>query len=157
GQPVTLTATVSSADPNITTLPTGIVQFFSGTTSLGNVTLSGGVAIMPNVILPAGNNSITAQYGGNGSFNTSDSPAVMVNVDQASTAATLTASPASSVTGQLVTLTANVMALPPGGGTPSGSVEFFATAGSQTTSLGMATLTNGVATRTTTALLPADT
>jgi autotransporter-associated beta strand protein len=144
GQSVTLTATVASASPGAGT-PTGTVEFFSGTTSLGTATLVNGVATLATSSLPVGTNSVTARFTGGGNFATSTSSASSVAVAQATTTTGLTASASTSVFGQSVTLTATVAAVAPGAGTPTGTVEFFA----GSTSLGTATLSNGVATLTT--------
>jgi hypothetical protein len=61
GQPVTLTATVSSAAPGG---PTGRVSFTNGTTWLGAATLSGGTAVVTTKKLPIGTLTITAKYEG---------------------------------------------------------------------------------------------
>ena len=58
GQPVTFTATVSSAYA----VPTGTVKFKSGPSVLGTVTLSGGVATFTTSTLPPGSNKITATF-----------------------------------------------------------------------------------------------
>jgi hypothetical protein len=159
GQEVTLTATVASADPSVTTTPTGAVQFFSGKTStnpgtnVGSASLaSDGTAIVNTPSLPLGSNPITAVYSGDLNFTTSTSSipsAPTVTVAQASTTTALTASPSSGSVGASVTLTATVTATSPGSGTPTGTVQFF----NGTTSLGTATLdTNGTGTLTTTTL-----
>src|SRR5262249_13571034 len=62
GQPVTLTATVASAAG----MPTGSVDFFDGTTLLGTVVLSGGVASFTTAALAVGSHSISAAYRGDG-------------------------------------------------------------------------------------------
>jgi large repetitive protein len=67
GQPVTLTASVSSAGGT----PTGSVEFFDGSTSLGVVNLSGGTAALPTSTLTAGSHGITAVYSGDPNFLTS--------------------------------------------------------------------------------------
>jgi hypothetical protein len=66
GQSVTFTATVTSASPGV---PTGTVTFLDGgTATLGTATLSGGAASFATAGLSAGLHSITAVYGGSGSF-----------------------------------------------------------------------------------------
>ena len=75
GQPVTLTATVSPLDAGIGT-PTGIVSFEDGTSILGTAPLDGsGTAIYSTSALAVGNHSITAAYGGDTNFVTSNSSA----------------------------------------------------------------------------------
>lgn len=142
GQTVTLTATVVASDPTEVDVPTGTVEFFSGTTSLGTATLSAGTAILATTALPAGADSVTAKYKGDADFASSTSPAITVTVAQANTLTTLSIAPTSSVVGQSVTLSSTVTATGTGAGTPTGTVEFFNGA----TSLGTASLTNGVAT-----------
>lgn len=60
GQAVTFTATVTSAGPT----PTGKVSFKDGTTGIGTVTLSGGVATLIKSNLSVGTHAITAGYPG---------------------------------------------------------------------------------------------
>ncbi|WP_240510037.1 Ig-like domain-containing protein, partial [Streptomyces malaysiense] len=67
---------------------------------------------------------------------------------QAATTTGLTSAPDPSVFGEAKTLTATVAAVPPGSGTPTGSVDFFDGA----TLLGTGTLSGGTATLTTSAL-----
>ena len=71
-----------------------------------------------------------------------------MTVGQASTTTAIISSPNPSVTGQPVTLTATVLAVGPGTGTPTGSVNFY----SGSTLLDTATLSDGVGTYTTTTL-----
>ncbi|WP_244884921.1 Ig-like domain repeat protein [Singulisphaera acidiphila] len=146
GQPVTLTATVVGSDTS--GIPTGTVEFFLGTTSLGTALLSNGVAVLTTSALPVGSASITARYLGDNTFGVSTAPAVTVTVAQASTTTTLTVGPTSTVFGQAVTLTATVVAADPSAGQPSGTVQFY----QGTTLLGSGVLSNGTATLTTTAL-----
>jgi autotransporter-associated beta strand protein len=148
GQPVTLTATVAAADSTDTNTPTGSVQFFNGMTSLGSADLSGGTASLPNVVLPLGGNSITAQYSGDASFATSTATATTVTVTQATTTTSVMVAPNPSTLGDSVTLTATVAAVSPGSGTPTGSVEFL----SGSASLGTGSLSGGVATLSTSSL-----
>jgi hypothetical protein len=95
GQSITFTATVASATPG-GPAPAGSVTFFDGSTSLGNVNLqSDGTAQFP-VSLPAGMHSITAHYGGDPNYTTSDSSAFPVTVNPAPTQPALAASIARS-------------------------------------------------------------
>jgi hypothetical protein len=71
-QPVTFTATVTSAGPT----PTGSVKFFDGTIKIGAATLSGGVAKVTKSRLTVGSHSITAAYLGDGASGLSTSPAL---------------------------------------------------------------------------------
>ena len=82
GQSVALTATVTG--PTGSPPPTGTVQFFNGTTSLGTRVASdrNGPAMLNVTTLPVAANSITAQYSGDSNFAGSTSPAVTVTVGQ---------------------------------------------------------------------------
>lgn len=70
--PVLLTATVSSS----VSMPSGWVTFLDGTTQLGTIQLTAGVATLSVTTLPAGSHSITAIYAGDTNFLTSTSGAV---------------------------------------------------------------------------------
>lgn len=135
---VTLTAKVSPA------ASTGYVQFFSGALSLGSVALNGGQAQLSVAGLAAGANSLTAVYGGDGSYTGSTSAAVSETVNKANSSTSLAAGPApQSNSGQPVTFTAKV--------TPaaaSGTVQFLDGA----TVLGAAPLSGGTAVFSTTSL-----
>ncbi|HVB08780.1 MAG TPA: Ig-like domain-containing protein [Bacillota bacterium] len=146
GQPVTLTATVTSAAGPSS--PTGSVTFYDGSTSLGTGTLSGDKATLTTSDLGAGAHSITAVYGGDADFAASTSTAVSQTVSPDSTTTTLASGANPSVFGQPVTLTVSVAVSPPGAGAPTGTVTF--TDGSAT--LGSATLSGGTATFTTSSL-----
>ncbi len=154
GEPVTLTATVASADSSDTDTPSGTVEFLNGSTSLGTATLSGGTASLLGVVLPVGTDSVTAQYLGDSSFAPIITQVTTVTVSQATTTTTLSTSASSIVTGQSATLTATVAAVLPGAGTPTGMVDFF----SGEAMIGTAMLDgSGTATLDTSALTPADT
>ena len=73
GQPVTLTATVTSG-------ATGKVTFYDGTTVLGTSTLSGSQATFTTVLLPAGARSLHAHYFGDSSYAPSNSSIVSETV-----------------------------------------------------------------------------
>ncbi|WP_030355944.1 Ig-like domain-containing protein, partial [Streptomyces scopuliridis] len=113
-----------------------------GATLLGTATLSGGVATFNVSTLSVGSHSLTAVYNGSSNFTGSTSPVDIQTVTQAATTTMLTSAPDPSVFGQPKTLTATVTAVPPGAGTPTGTVSFFDGA----TLLGTATLTGGVTT-----------
>ena len=148
GESVTLKAAVAPASPGAGT-PTGTVTFFNGSTSLGTGTLNSGIATLATTALPAGTNSITAQYQGDANFSGITSPAVNVVIGQASTTTTVTFFPLVPFAGQNVTLTATIAAVSPGAGTPTGTVEFFNGA----TSLGSGAVnSSGIATFATTTL-----
>jgi len=149
GQSLTFTATVSAVAP-ATGTPTGTVTFLDGGSSIGTGTVSAGVATFTTSALAAGNHTITASYGGDGSFNGSTgsltgNPQV---VNKANSTSTVTSLVNPSVFGQSTTFTATVSAVAPGAGTPTGTVTFL-DGGS---SIGTGTLSGGVATFTTSAL-----
>jgi uncharacterized repeat protein (TIGR03803 family) len=143
GESVTLTATVK---PQYTGTPSGTVTFKIGTTTLGSVTLSAGVAKYTTTTLGVGTHSITAVYNGSASFNVGTSTAVSQVVNKATTTTTLTSSANPSNGGESVTFTATVK--PQYSGTPGGTVTFK----DGTTTLGSVTLSSGVAQYTTTTL-----
>ncbi len=76
GTSVTFTATVAPS------AATGSVGFFDGATPLGNAILSGGTASL-TVSFAAGAHSVTAVYGGDGTYAGSTSSAVSVTVNKA--------------------------------------------------------------------------
>ena len=143
GSAITFSASVSGNGGT----PTGTLQFFDGTTSLGTGALSGnGVATVTVSNLILGSHNITATYGGD-SMDAGSSSTALVQVVQAATiGATLTTSANPSIFGNVLTLTANVTG---NGSTPSGTVTFS----DGTTTLGTVTLTaGGTATYTSSAL-----
>jgi hypothetical protein len=149
GQSVTFTATVSAVAPGAG-IPTGTITFLDGVNSIGTGTLIGGVATLTTSALAVGNHTITTSYTGDGNFNGSagsltGNPQVVNKADTA-TAVTSTHNP--SVFGQSVTFTATISAVPPGAGTPTGTVTFL----DGVNSIGTGTLIGGVATLTTPAL-----
>jgi autotransporter-associated beta strand protein len=125
GQTVTLSATVAAVAPAPGT-PTGKVQFIINGIGQPSVTLNAsGVATFATSSLNAGTYTITASYAGDGNFLPSDNTAnpFMQTVNKAATQTAVTG-PSSSVYGQPDTFTANVTAVPPGAGTPTGTVTF---------------------------------
>jgi glucose/arabinose dehydrogenase len=148
GQVVTLTATVSVVPPG-SGLPTGTVTFRAGTTVLGTAPLSAaGQATVTTAALGVGSHSLTAVYSGDTAFTPSTSAALTQVVNPAATTTTLTSSANPATAGQALTLTARVTPMAPGAGTPAGTMTFRDGAAV----LGSATLVNGVATFTTSAL-----
>ena len=146
GESVTFTADVAAVSPGSGT-PTGSVTFMDGTTTLGTVDVSAGVANLTTAALTLGTNSITAVYTGDADFTGSTSSPSQQLVGATSTA--LTASPNPSDFGQSVTFTATVTAGAAGGSVPAGTVVFM----DGTTDLGHSTLNDsGVATFSTTGL-----
>jgi hypothetical protein len=147
GQSVTITATVSANAPS-SGHPTGTVTFSDGTTTLGTGTLNNGVTTLKIATLAVGTHSITAFYSGDGNYSNTTSAALNQTVNPASTTTTLKSSVNPSVFGQTVKFTATVTAVAPASGHPTGTVTFYDGA----TTLGIGTLTNGVATFQTSAL-----
>jgi len=149
GQTVTLTATIAVVAPGAGS-PTGSVQFFIGTTSLGTANVSGNTAILTTTALPVGTDSLTAQYLGDPNFTVSTSSAISVTINPAigiATTTTLTSSTNPSLFGQSVTFTSTV-APSSGSGTPTGTVTFYA----GSTALGTATLSSKKASLKTTSM-----
>lgn len=77
GQPVTFTATVTSAGGT----PPGSVTFTDGATTLGTVTLSAGVATLTTSALTLGSHSITASFGGSPGFTSGMSSPLVQSVN----------------------------------------------------------------------------
>jgi VCBS repeat-containing protein len=139
GQAVILSATVSAVAPGAGT-PAGTVEFWNGTNSLGTSALSSGTASLTNSSLAVASHPITAVFGGSASFTNSTSAVFTQTVNKASSTAAVTASADPTTYGSPVIFTATISAVAPGGGTPSGTVEFFDGANS----LGTNTLSGGV-------------
>jgi hypothetical protein len=137
GQAVTFTVgVVASAGAT----PTGTVTLLDGSTSLGTASLTNGTATFSITSLTAGNHSITASYAGDSTDGASTSGAVSVQVNGAqlpSTAVTLVGSPTSAVSGQAISLTANVTPA-----SAAGTILFK----DGSTSIGSATLASGTGT-----------
>jgi len=145
GGVVKLTATVT---PSISGTPTGNVQFFNGTTSLGIAGLSGGSASLSVSNLAVGDDSIKAVYLGSTTYATSTSSVLTETIDADNTTTTINSSPNPSIYGQKVTFGATVKSAV-AGKTPTGTVTFK----SGSTTLGTGTLNgSGVADYSTTAL-----
>ena len=108
-----------------------VVSPGSGTPT-GDVTVSGGSSCRADISVgqctltstSAGTKSLSASYAGDANFGTATSGSVSHTVDQADTVTTLTSVPQPADFGQSVTFTARVTVVPPGSGTPTGSVEF---------------------------------
>ena len=99
GQQVLLSATLTPFTSGGNSTNGESVTFYSGSTSLGTGTLSGGVATLNTTALPSGTDSLTAKFGGDANFSASTSTAVNFVVSAAALAATPTFSvPAGSYT-----------------------------------------------------------
>ena len=145
GQPVTWTAAVSAAAP-AAGVPTGTVTFADGSTVLGSITLVAGQAGVTSAALTIGVHTITASYGGDATYASSDGSFSQTIAKAATTTVVTSSGP--TIYGQSVTFTATVAPAAPGSGGPSGTVSFAA--GSAV--LGTSAVTGGVATFTTAAL-----
>ena len=126
GQPVTLTATVSSTGDGT---PSGTVEFWNGATDLGPGYLDsdGNASLTVSGLAVGDPDQVTAEYEGDANFASSTSSWVDQVVGQAATATSLAATSANlpPVAGQEITFTATVTVVGPGGGTPTGSVQFY--------------------------------
>jgi hypothetical protein len=125
GQSVTFSVTVTAAAGSP---PAGNVTLLDGATSLGTSALANGAATFTIASLAAGTHSITASYAGDTTDGASTSSAVSVQVNAGTaplqaTAVTLTATPTTAVSGQTITLAANV-AETSGTSSPTGTVTF---------------------------------
>ena len=123
GQSVTFTATITPVSP----APTGTVTFQDGGANIAgcvNRTVAARVATCTVSTLTATTHTITAVYGGNGTYAGSTSAAVMQVVNAGGTTTGLAASANPSVSGQTVTYTATVTATAPASGTRTGTVNF---------------------------------
>jgi hypothetical protein len=101
------------------------LTLLSGNVPVATAPLVDGQAIFSLSSLDAGTHLLAAHYAGAGGFAGSSSPTVTHSVARASTASVLRSSANPSRTGQAVTFTATVNPVAPGGGVPTGSVEFL--------------------------------
>ena len=111
GQPITLTATVSTYPLSVASTNGDTVTFYQGSSSLGTGTLSNGVATFTILNgLAEGNYTFSASFGGDTNFNgSSTSPNASLTVLQ-STTLTLTTSPVNfAALNQPVTITATLL------------------------------------------------
>jgi hypothetical protein len=107
-QSVTFTATVSPSGTPVTGPPTGTVSFRDGGVTLGNGTLSNGVATFSLGGLFIGNHNISAFYNGDSTFAGSSSSTLTQTVNPNNTTTSLTSSLNPSYYTQTVTFTATV-------------------------------------------------
>ncbi|MFF7234647.1 Ig-like domain repeat protein, partial [Streptomyces sioyaensis] len=122
GQPVDVCATVAVLAPG-SGIPTGSVTFTGPGGLNQTVALDAtGEACFTSTTLTSG--TVTAVYTPDASCFATSTGTVAVTVTAASTTTTVSATPASSVCGQPVDVCATVAVLPPGSGTPTGSVTF---------------------------------
>jgi hypothetical protein len=136
--------------------PLGTVTFYDGTNILGtgSVNATTGLATFTTSTLAMGvTHTLKAVYAASTSatyFAASTSATKSVVVTKASSVTTVTASSTAPFVGQPVVLTATVAPFSPATATPGGSVTFYD--GSLSIPLGSGTLSNGVATMTTSSL-----
>ncbi|HEX8916082.1 MAG TPA: Ig-like domain-containing protein, partial [Humisphaera sp.] len=148
GQSVTLTATVT-ATAGGAGAPDGSVTFYDGPTALGTATLApDGTATLTTAGLAAGAHPITAAYAGDAHYAASTSAPLAQAVARDGSATGIRSSLNPSRYGEVVTFTADVAALAPGNGLPTGDVTFY----EGTTVLGTGHLSAGRATFTTSRL-----
>ena len=147
GQPVTITATVSSR-LKLYKIPDGeTVTFYDNFAELGTATTANGVASVVTSALPYGDQLVRAFYSGDAKLLSSRGTAKEA-VERYSTTTTLTSSPNPSNYKVQVTFTATIISAGPE--TPTGEVEFS----DNGVPMGKATLSGGVATLSTSALKP---
>jgi len=144
GQPVTLTATVTSSGGS----PTGSVNFYlsNGTNLVGVAPLVGNQASVQVSGLTVGSHTYNASYEGIGAFAVSSATVTFAVAGAQTTTVVSSSSLNPSTYGQPVTFTATVSSSA-AAGVPTGTVTFERGNGV----LGSGTLSNGVATYTTTA------
>ena len=153
GQAVTIAVTVSNGASGGPAPTGGTVNIYLDRSSsnpgtlLASVSLTGGSVSWTTSNLPVGRHTLTAVYLGTGNFAGSTSAAVSQTVNAASTKTSLSTQASTIVYGQPLTLTATVVNTS-SSIVPTGTVTFKD--GKKT--LGTATLVNGVATLTLTAL-----
>ncbi|MFI0778163.1 beta strand repeat-containing protein [Streptomyces sp. NPDC021212] len=132
GQSVTYTATVTGITAG--TAPFGDVTFvITGGPTIGPVTLTptgpdSGTASVTDSSLAVGSHVVTANFVNSTDPLDNSSGTTIQLVNQAATITTVTFTPVAPVCGETVTLTANVAAVPPGSGTPTGTVSFIISA-----------------------------
>jgi subtilisin-like proprotein convertase family protein len=132
GQQVTFTATVTGTGSGT---PTGSVQFFvdGSTTAAGTGALnSSRQASFPIAFMALGAHTVTATYQGDSNFGQSTSTPLTQNVVSDSTTTSVTEPGGATVFGQQATFLAQVTPAVPGGGTPTGALQFFVDGAPQT-------------------------
>lgn len=141
GQPVTLTAVVSSGGAPLPTSADGeSVTFSQGTNILGTGTLSSGTATLTISTLTAGGtDNITASYGGDANFASNTSNTLSQVVSLAPTTTTLASLENPANVGQSPTLVATVSSST--NISVTGTVAFYV----GSSQIGSATLSNGAA------------
>ncbi|HZR29869.1 MAG TPA: Ig-like domain-containing protein, partial [Terriglobales bacterium] len=149
GQPVGLTATVSSSSGTPFSPPQ--VTYLDGVSNLATINLNGsGQSLVTDSAFTIGTHPITVNYPGNTTFASCTSATLNQVVNKANTTTSLGSSLNPSVFGASVTFTATVTASAPGAGTPTGTVTF--NDGGVPLTAGTVALSGSTATYTTSAL-----
>ncbi|HEX5041663.1 MAG TPA: Ig-like domain repeat protein [Candidatus Polarisedimenticolaceae bacterium] len=126
GQAVVVSWSVAVQAPGAGT-PTGAVTVSDGTGASCSAAASAGSCTL--TFASAGNRSLSVSFAGDAGYNPS-ADAKNHNVQRADTSVSATASPATSVVGQAVSVTWSVSVIAPGAGTPTGTVSVSDGAGS---------------------------
>jgi hypothetical protein len=127
GQPVTLTASISSPTGGS---PSGTVSFSAGSATISGCsaqpvnTATETATCVTSALAVGASDSLSATYSGDSSFASSVSAPATQAVNQAATATQLISNANPAVWGQPVTLKATISAAAPGAGNPSGTVAF---------------------------------
>jgi large repetitive protein len=126
GQPLTITATVTSASPSVA-VPLGNLVFTVDGVPQTQVPLNAsGIATLTLTNLNAGLHTFSATYvPATGNFGSSGTPSTNLTVGQAHTTTSLVSSSPTSGVGDAVTFTATVLPVSPTVVTPVGSVTFY--------------------------------
>src|SRR5207247_10237222 len=120
GQSVPFTATVTAPGG----IPTGIITFLDGSTTLGSAQLLGGTATLTTSSLAVGSHALTAVYTGDGNFNGSSSPVLVETVSKRATSVALVTSALSVTAGQALTFSGRVRPQAPAAGAGPRTVRF---------------------------------
>ncbi|MFI1538652.1 Ig-like domain repeat protein, partial [Streptomyces anandii] len=126
GQPVTFTATVAPTAPGAPTATGTVVFDFGDGNVSGPVAVVGGAATTTHAYATTSGSPFTvaAVYNGNGDLTGSSATGSHTVNPAATTTSLFDDLPDPSVVGQPVTFTARVAPVPPGAGTPAGTVVF---------------------------------
>jgi YVTN family beta-propeller protein len=149
GTAITFTATIAPVQG--AEVPSGLVTFADGSTTIGSAFPQGGVATLTTSNLIPGGHSITATYSGDANTGGSVSAALPITVGAQMTTVAITSAPNPGFLGGAVTFTATVA--PQVGGTPTGMVSFINSTANPAVTLGQGPLlANGTASFTTSTL-----
>src|SRR5690606_26845738 len=123
GQP--LTATVAVTGPSGAPVPGAGVELLDGDTVITSTALDPEGEATINFVAPAaGTHDLTARYTGDSNYTARTSSVSTLDVEASPTEITLDAPDGPVPSDELVTVTAHVAAVAPGGGIPTGAVEF---------------------------------